>query len=59
MYAWDRVKINPTKTGLGEWIEGTVLEVEQSKLLGTTITMRANDGQIFYGEEKWFKKVNQ
>ncbi len=51
------VRISPTLTGLGEWIEGRVTEIENKKQLGICITMRADDGEIFFAQERWVEKI--
>ena len=53
----DSVEINPTKTGLGEWISGRVIEVENKGILGTCITMISEDRETYFGEIRWFRKV--
>ena len=53
----ERVKVSPTLTGLGEWITGRITEVEDKKQLGICITMRADDSEVFFAQERWVEKV--
>ncbi|KXT51192.1 hypothetical protein [Bacteroides intestinalis] len=58
MKTGEKVKVDPKLTGLNEWIEGTVIDVEQNPFKGIVIAIRDNLNRIFFGEIKYFKQLN-
>ncbi|MGC4129566.1 MAG: transcriptional regulator [Bergeyella sp.] len=58
MKTGDRVLIAPQVTGRADWTEATVIEVEQNPYVGTVITAKADDGEIFFEKEDMFKLLD-
>ncbi|MDR1153936.1 MAG: hypothetical protein LBL04_04440 [Bacteroidales bacterium] len=59
MKTGDKAKADPNLTGLDEWIEGEVIDIEKNPFKGIVIAIKDKLGRIFFGEEKFFKPVNQ
>ena len=53
----NRVKVSPDITGLSEWIEGIIINIRNNPFLGKEVAIKDSLGRIFYGEEKYFKKM--
>ncbi|MDF9831042.1 hypothetical protein [Parabacteroides sp. PF5-6] len=53
----DRAKVNPRLTGLDEWVEGVVIDLEQNPFRGLVIAIKDDQGRIFFGEAEYFKKI--
>lgn len=51
----DKAKASPKLTGLNDWVEGTVIDIENNPFKGLVIAIRDELGRIFFGEEKYFK----
>lgn len=51
----DIMKVNPSLTGLTDWIEGQVIDVEHNPFMGLVISIKDNLGRIFFGQSKYFK----
>ena len=51
----DRVLISPQVTGRPDWIEGTVIQVENNPFVGIVITAKSVDGETFFVKEYLFK----
>ena len=54
MKTGDRAKVNPKLTGLNEWVEGTVIDIENNPFKGKVIAIKDTLNRIFFGEEKYF-----
>lgn len=54
----DKVLISPDLTHLTDWIEGTVIEVENNTFVGVVISAETEDGNVFFGKEDLFKPQN-
>ena len=50
----DVAKADPRLTGLSEWVEGTVIDVEHNHFKGIVIAIKDKLGRIFFGEQKYF-----
>lgn len=50
----EKVKVDPRLTGLDEWIEGTVIDIEHNPFKGLVIAIRDKFNRIFFGEQKYF-----
>jgi hypothetical protein len=50
----DNVLISPDLTGLSQWEEGTVIEVEDNTFKGMVITAETKDRNVFFGTEDLF-----
>ena len=57
MKTGDIAKISPELTGLDEWVEGEVIDIEKNPFRGIVIAIKDDVGRIFFGEEKYFKKI--
>jgi hypothetical protein len=55
----EKVKVDPKLTGLDEWIEGTVIDIEHNPFKGLVIAIRDNLNRIFFGEQKYFVPLNK
>jgi hypothetical protein len=55
MKTGDRAKADPRLTGLNEWVEGIVIDIENNPFKGTVIAIKDTVNRIFFGEEKYFK----
>ncbi len=55
----DKAKADPKLTGLDEWVEGTVIDVENNPFRGIIIAIKDKVGRIFFGEEKYFSPCLQ
>jgi hypothetical protein len=51
----DRAKASPAITGMNDWIEGEVIDIEQNPFKGVVIAIKDKLGRIFFGEEKYFQ----
>lgn len=51
----DMMKANPSLTGLADWVEGQVIDVEHNPFMGLVISINDNLGRIFFGQSKYFK----
>lgn len=57
MKTGEKAKVDPKLTGLKNWIEGTVIDVEKNPFKGLVIAIKDASGRIFFGEEKYFKST--
>jgi hypothetical protein len=39
------------------WVEGKVIDIENNPFKGIVIAIVDDEGRIFFGEEKYFKKA--
>jgi hypothetical protein len=53
----DKVRISPDLTGLGDWVEAVVIEVEDNHFNGVIISAKTSDGVIYFGRLEFFKKA--
>lgn len=58
MKTGDIAKVDPRLTGLNEWVEGTVIDVEQNPFKGIVIAIKDKLGRIFFGEQKYFIRID-
>ena len=54
----DNVMISPEVTHTKDWVEAVVIDVETNPFVGTVISARTNNGDIFFEKECMFKKVS-
>lgn len=54
----DKILISPDLTQLSNWIEGTIIEVENNPFVGVVISAETEDGNVFFGKEDLFKPQN-
>lgn len=57
MKVGDKVKISPDLTGLNDWLEAVIIEVDNNRFNGIVISAKTTDGVIYFGQEKFFKKI--
>ena len=50
----DKAKVDPDFTGLDEWVEGIVIDIQKNPFKGIIIAIKDVLGRIFFGEEKFF-----
>ncbi|QOR73061.1 hypothetical protein SAMN05443429_101388 [Cruoricaptor ignavus] len=50
----DKAKVDPDFTGLDEWVEGIVIDIQKNPFKGIIIAIKDALGRIFFGEEKFF-----
>ncbi len=53
----ERAKVSPTLSGLSVWIEGVIIKIFKNPFLGEELAVQDENGRIFYGEKKYFKKA--
>ena len=51
----DRAMISPDRTGLNDWLEGTIVDVENNSFNGIVLTVKSDDGRMFFGQLCFFK----
>ncbi len=51
----DKVLILPDLTLLKDWREGIAIDIEKNSFIGTVISVKTSDGNIFFGKEDMFK----
>ena len=51
----DNVLISPEVTHKDGWTQGTVIEVEANPFVGTVISAKTADGDIYFEKENLFK----
>ncbi len=59
MKVGDRAIVSPDLTGLDDWKEGTVIEIENNHFNGIVISIKIDDGCIFFGPKKYFKSLQE
>ena len=57
MAMYDYVFISPELTHAKEWLQGQIIEIEDNPFNGRVITVKTNDGLIFWERESFFKKI--
>jgi len=55
----ERVLISPQVTGEKEWIEATIIEIEQNPFVGIVITVETDDKNVFFEKEDMFKPLTE
>lgn len=53
-----KMKASPSITGLNDWIEGNVIEVENNPFTGVVIAIKDANGIIYFDQAKYFKPAN-
>ena len=51
----DSVLISPDLTGLTNWTEGVVIEVENNTFNGIVVAAETRDRNVFFGQKDLFK----
>jgi len=55
----EKVLISPEVTHQIDWIEGTIIEVEDNPFVGIVLVVQTCDGDVFFERESLFKVVNE
>lgn len=50
----DKAKVDHKLTGLDNWVEGTVIDIEKNPFKGLVIAIKDALGRIFFVEQKYF-----
>lgn len=53
------VIVSPDLTLLKNWIEAEIIKIRENPFIGTEIAVKDKEGQIFFGEENYFKPIKQ
>ena len=53
----DRALISPDRTGLNDWLEGAIIDIENNTFNGIVLTVKADDGRMFFGQLCFFKRA--
>ena len=53
----DKVLISPDLTGLTNWTDGIVIEVENNTFNGIVIAAETKDKNVFFGQKDLFKII--
>ena len=59
MKVGDKVLISPDLTLQKEWLEGTVIQVENNPFVGIVISAETKDRNVFFGQEDLFKLAKE
>jgi hypothetical protein len=51
------MKASPKLTGLSEWVEGTVIDIEHNPFKGLVVAIKDKTSRIFFGEVKYFLPI--
>ena len=54
----DNVLISPDLTGLTQWTEGVVIEIENNTFNGIVVAAETSDRNVFFGRKDLFKTIN-
>lgn len=57
MKTGDNVLISPELTHKDDWTLGTVIDVEDNSFVGTVISAKTPNGEIFFEKEYMFKSA--
>ena len=55
----DTVLISPEVTHQIDWIEGTIIEIEDNPYVGIILFVQTKDGDVFFERECLFRLVNE
>ena len=58
MKVGERVKVSPDLTGLAAGYEGIIVDIENNRFNGIVISIKLDDGRIFFGQERFFQSLN-
>lgn len=53
----EKAKVSPDLTGLDDWIEGVVIDIENNPFKGVVIAIKDSLGRIFFCEARYFIPV--
>ena len=59
MKTGDMAKVSPELTGLDNWVEGKVINIEKNPFKGIVVAIKDEAGKIFFGEERYFEQINK
>jgi len=52
----EKARVSPELSGLEKWVDGIVIKIFKNPFLGEEVAIKDDQGRIFYGEKKYFKK---
>jgi len=52
----EKSRVSPELSGLEKWVDGIVIKIFKNPFLGEEVAIKDDQGRIFYGEKKYFKK---
>lgn len=55
----ERVLVSPQVTNYSEWVEATIINVEENPFVGIVIDVKTDEGIIFFEKEDMFKPLNE
>jgi len=55
IHTGDTVLISPDLTGLSDWTNGTVIDIEDNTFNGIVISAETSDRNVFFGRKDLFK----
>ena len=55
----DRVLVSPQVTNYSDWIEATIISIEENPFVGIVIDVKTDEGIIFFEKEDMFKSLNE
>ncbi|MCI6278373.1 MAG: hypothetical protein SOW44_03250 [Porphyromonas sp.] len=50
----DKAKVSPELTGLDQWVEGEIIDVEQNPFRGVVLSLVDMLGRIYFGDARYF-----
>ncbi len=53
----DKIRVSPDLTGLDCWLSGVVIDIENNRFNGIVISIKVDDGRIFFGQERFFEPI--
>lgn len=53
----EKARVSPDLTGIDEWIEGEIIDIETNPFKGIVIAIKDEIGRIFFGEERYFLPI--
>ena len=55
----ERVLVSPQVTNYSDWVEATIINVEENPFVGIVIDVKTDEGIIFFEKEDMFKSLNE
>lgn len=53
----DIMKVSPALTGMEDWIQGEIIDIEHNPFLGLVLSIKDKFGRIFFGQSKYFSQT--
>ena len=55
----ERVLVSPQVTNYSDWIEATIINIEENPFVGIVIDVKTDEGIIFFEKQYMFKHINE